>query len=1028
MLDYICAEWFMIRTPVLSIEYFKEGIEKEDIFEYIVNKEGLVEYFQKALYIGSETLYSSFLKNIKKGRVEEDVNLSLLKYFIRATTRPTPFGYFSSVALGRFGERESLIKESCNMLIDTDHKWITNIISELEKKQEVIEKIAFNINNNCYKYGKRYYNPYCSNMGISTINIAEENDIKYLEIVKYIFETIEKGKKYKEIVEAIKYKYGEIDIKIINDILRKLIESEYIYTEVRIPSYCKNELLHIYNVLDAALVETNIKEKIFSLENKIRKFNLRLESGDNDIGTIEDIRKNMEDICEQDVNIKVDTSMKMKEAILPISVKEKIERYAKLLGLLSIETMKYKPISSFIEDFQEEYGVGVEVNVVELINPHGFNALKFMENGLDSENNIREKEISSILQDKIMKSIFVGQDEINFEYKDFKDIENKNVKWPKSFDINIFMSKNQEEYQLYAGPNVGSIKAGAMFQRFAECFSCDEFENYNKIYSIVEEIVEEDYINVAMIEEPAQSKISNIINKTKNYKYTLSLGTYLERDENEISLEDLYIGLDFEMMPYIKSKKLNKKVKIVLDNMLNINSTCKIGRFLLLISSTYEKDPLSRIFEFINLKHEYFPQISFENVVISPKRWIFKEKNIKNEKQFIDSFSEFALYYGLNAFKFLYLCVNDNRLIINLENKMCIKILYHEYKRRKIIYLSAIEKNILDSGLVSDKMGNYVTEFVFSVYLKKEMKSIIKDVNLQKPYLDSSKREIVCNHRKLSIFENGWVYIKIYGLGNRVNEFLCKDIIDIVRKLNYIPFFFIRYYDKEGAHIRVRFKLSNRNEVINNLKYIIAWTEKIILDKRVFQIKFDNYTREVNRYGGKELIELCEAIFCVDSELIIEIFKKFNMENKEEVEYIYLCGISFFLKYLCGSVNSALNVMEEYGINSHSNPEYKKRRNYYINLLDQIFDKNIFYNGKLNKNIIHNILCKLEILKKRMDSCCNLTVSKSELIFSIIHMHCNRITGNRMLEEKYLNIIRCGLYQKMLRDKNIRKEGGSLVK
>ena len=50
------------------------------------------------------------------------------------------------------------------------------------------------------------------------------------------------------------------------------------------------------------------------------------------------------------------------------------------------------------------------------------------------------------------------------------------------------------------------------------------------------------------------------------------------------------------------------------------------------------------------------------------------------------------------------------------------------------------------------------------------------------------------------------------------------------------------------------------------------------------------------------------------------------------------------------------------------------------------------------KNYQNKILCAEQ-----------LTVHQEEIISSVIHMFCNRLTGDRSLEQKYLNIMREGL-------------------
>ena len=58
----------------------------------------------------------------------------------------------------------------------------------------------------------------------------------------------------------------------------------------------------------------------------------------------------------------------------------------------------------------------------------------------------------------------------------------------------------------------------------------------------------------------------------------------------------------------------------------------------------------------------------------------------------------------------------------------------------------------------------------------------------------------------------------------------------------------------------------------------------------------DVYEREINRYGGKEVIEACERVFFKDSKLI-ESFYAINKKMEPSIlEEYYIKGIAFILR------------------------------------------------------------------------------------------------------------------------------------
>ena len=114
-------------------------------------------------------------------------------------------------------------------------------------------------------------------------------------------------------------------------------------------------------------------------------------------------------------------------------------------------------------------------------------------------------------------------------------------------------------------------------------------------------------------------------------------------------------------------------------------------------------------------------------------------------------------------------------------------------------------------------------------------------------------------NRILELGDEGWIYIKVYGLGTRTNEFLTKSIPRLIKELDCEKWFFIRYSDP-CEHIRFRIKFQNEDTAYTKLKGIMEWIH--ILKKRgmVEKVIFDTYKREINRYGGEQLIDYAETI------------------------------------------------------------------------------------------------------------------------------------------------------------------------
>jgi thiopeptide-type bacteriocin biosynthesis protein len=131
-----------------------------------------------------------------------------------------------------------------------------------------------------------------------------------------------------------------------------------------------------------------------------------------------------------------------------------------------------------------------------------------------------------------------------------------------------------------------------------------------------------------------------------------------------------------------------------------------------------------------------------------------------------------------------------------------------------------------------------------------------------------------------------WTYIKIYAGNKTVEKILVEDILIIISKIkrNHLidKWFFIRYADPD-FHLRIRFRLKDRQSTGQIIEIVNDRLSKLIKSGLVWKIQLDTYNRELERYGNK-LIEEAESIFFADSECILSILKKLN--NNEEYRWM----------------------------------------------------------------------------------------------------------------------------------------------
>ena len=225
--------------------------------------------------------------------------------------------------------------------------------------------------------------------------------------------------------------------------------------------------------------------------------------------------------------------------------------------------------------------------------------------------------------------------------------------------------------------------------------------------------------------------------------------------------------------------------------------------------------------------------------------------------------------------------------------------------------------------------------------------------------------------------------------------------------------FFLRYSDELGEHLRIRVKCVNEETAYIQLSVINKWIQRLMDMEMINNVMFDTYFREINRYGGKELIESCEQIFFKDSVTVEKLLHNNILDDEKELEKVYMIGISFILKNLTKDLDDMFCLIDTVGFQNRYRKEYRERSRQYVQYVQAVLDEkegeylDVMEEHIQEKRVLNSFAEKIDSQIAEGKN----TNSRENIIFSIVHMYCNRVTGIRAYEEKYLELVRNALYQ-----------------
>ncbi|MEN8908333.1 MAG: lantibiotic dehydratase [Clostridiales bacterium] len=1058
---FTTLNFFMIRTPILPLEFFDIicfNDEKTDKFSNDLYGKIMQLSKNKAIREAIAVASLSLLKSIDKINFEknpkkkEQTVINFVKYLIRMSTRATPFGLFSAVTTGSITEEKSNISlfsaNSYKKNIRPDMEWLLSIIKKIEQDVNYVKQLNICTNSLVDYSGERAYLAYSTSYGKENKNDKEQNNmenvsVRFTEAVEFAFDCAKNPINYNSLLNKLFIKYPEEAKKVIEDFVWQLFETEFFISELRPPLMIKSPFEYVLNKMSFI---KGLEEEVYKLRD-IKTLIKKYEDTTFGYGTdvYLHITNKMKDIYVKNKYLQVDFIAKKSECKINKNIAKEIEKIAQCLWRLSPEFTSTPEFSSYRNDFIEKYGVYRDISLLELLDidrglgpPAGY---RYPEGSktLDANIPIALTNMERFIQSEIIKNKIEGNiteieltDEIIEKIEPIKpDYSKAPISMELYFSIYSDSQINSESdnFELILSPNPGSYGAGKTFGRF---FHYLDNESREKIKSInnIEKTYYEDTIFAELVFMPDSGRSANIciLDNYRDYEIVLSTNSS-KSSKQTLPLSDLLIGTNYNQF-YIKSKSLGKRVIVTTGHMLNLNRAPNIYRFLREVSS----DGLRNWFPLMKGSVDnlpFVPRIRYKKTILSPAMWNFswesineKDDKIKNNiKMFIEKIKNWRNKW--NVTRYVYLTEMDNRILLDLESNVHLKLLLSETsKLNSYSALSLVEAKIDKS--ISINKRKYFAEIV--VPLIKNKKFVKNNTITQENNELGIKNRILLN--KTSKFSDSirikypgsdWLFIKFYGNKNREEEFIAFRLKEICKEIvenNYVEkYFFMRYVDPE-PHIRLRFNGNPQMLYATLLPKLYEYSISLKNEGLLSRLVLDTYEREVERYGGPEIIDFAEDIFYIDSEIVHElIYLKRNGELKFDFEKLIIISIIYYLEQFQLDFDSQLEFLDSIIDRKQYLDDFRKDRKTYIKISNSNNDwegLKTFSEGNLIKEIlsrrskkVSRFIQKLNLLEFNE----RLFNSKRDILASIIHLHCNRIIGiDRIYERKIMTITRHCLY------------------
>ncbi|WNB18522.1 lantibiotic dehydratase [Marivirga arenosa] len=1047
--------YYLLRTPVLPIEEAFEFIEAD----FNQNKDLIADkiskpFIEDSFFLASPdfmTALKKYMSEVKYFSVDDKVVKSFYKYFVRMSSRCTPFGLFAGCAVGTFSD-QSKIKFDSNKYKSVsrlDMYYVSAITDYFNKIPLLRNQLRFFPNETIYPNGNNYrYIEYINTRSSRSYKIS---GFSGNSLICELLQVAQKGMYFSELKRFLinkKFKEEEVD-----NYLQQLIESQILVSDL-LPSITGEEY---FTVLIERLKKLNSTEDIVRDLEDVNSVVKKGRWSEEKKVTIEKILSkyipiDTKNIVQTDLFFNTVTNTVNKSVISEIS--KLVTEYTS-----SEEFQSPYSMGDFAIKFQKKYGdreipllraLDNETGIGYKVSDSSSTAympllenMKFSKSGYHSRNSwdsSKGKKVK-ILLDALKKGL-QSVDLKSYSPKPNQTARDK-MKVPKSmFMFGSLLSKSTEtldsgEFNFLLSA-IGGPSGANLLGRF--CSGDQQLQQFVQESLQEEEATNEEIIFAEIVHLP-DGRTGNVVMRPTLRDYEIPILTNSSVDEEHtIKLSDLLVSVIGDKV-VVRSKKLNKRVIPRLTNAHNYHNGLPVYKFL--SDLQFQGFCRPHLWEWSILADQPFlPRIQYGKLILERATWnLSKASFLKRPSD--ESPSEYfkQLKEKLNMPDKVVLVEGDNELLLSLTSLISVNILTDKLKKRDIKLKEYLFSS--ENTFIKDEKGSYANELIVPFSTVHEEPIYSNSGRLQRQIATPEKRAILKRNFKVG---DSWIYFKVFT-GSKTAD---KILIDIIKPLSeellvegvIEKWFFIRYVE-HGNHIRVRFYNSQKAdfwvEVIKRMKDAFSSLQENGL---VSQMQIDSYDREIERYGNATM-ELSEQMFFYDSIAITEFLDLIDGDTGEEYRWLLaLLNIDSLLNDFQLTLHEKfqlLSQLKEYFYEETNNGSKNKslwvslnnKYRQYSKVIFDLLDQNTFEKEDIseaiqcfkrrserNKILVGEVLSKFNSDKKVSD------VSLFSFLSSHIHMTLNRtfIAKQRIHETVIYHLLAKYYDSKLSRIESLRKK------
>ena len=477
----------LVRAPLLPVEAYlalnhatadDEASERPNAKQAPDDRLPADPRIRAALAVGGGNLYDVLGRADSSGKDDPDSAGKLLRYLIRMSTRPTPYGLFAGVALAEWGPETDLSLAPVRPRTRTrpDMAWLLRLVMKAESRPEVRAQLCYVANPRAFVGAGRVFLPEAAPTADTGVPAAAVS-ARASNVVRRALALARTPISHERLVAELATAPGAT-IEKVEKLIEELWRQTLLLTDLRPPltepgpaTYVARRLRDIPAAADLlGRLETALSGMAewdaLPIEKVAAAYrHLAIHPDANEPAASEPFSQ-------------VDMALALGGSRITKAVAREAIRAAELLLRLTPLPVGLPYLNAYRHSFEERYGTEREVPLLELLDPNFGLGPPSPFHGAASGGDPRKAALrQQTLHDLAITALRERQLVVELDEERLCQLESwtpTSLTAPQSLDLSLFVvaasatDVDDGRFQVVIGPNLGAIAAGRNLGRFAD--------------------------------------------------------------------------------------------------------------------------------------------------------------------------------------------------------------------------------------------------------------------------------------------------------------------------------------------------------------------------------------------------------------------------------------------------------------------------------------------------------------------------------------------------------------------------------